>query len=179
MYRSKKEFQKYHGKKEYKELERKLRQSNRQMAFTGEEKKEMLSDMIHYIHENDYVLYHDFMDDIAVNNVTWFNMLAFDGKAKRFLLEFVKARVQGEATWSYTIDENCYHTEPIIERNCNSCEFNMGGICAGSGTRPDTGADLYGQPINEIKSLFPDGCENYKVAFKMAMIIEERAEMGK
>lgn len=44
-----------------------------------------------------------------------------------------------------------------IERNCNTCQFGLIGVCSGND-------DTYGKPIQECMEIFPDGCINWDIS---------------
>jgi len=177
MYHSRTDFKKYYGKRKYKEIEKELRLSNNQIAFTEDQKIEMLGQMIDYIEKEDFALYHDFMDNISVEREDWFNLMCFDGKAKRFLLEYIKSRVQDKLHGAVKIDRSCHSMDEPIEHNCNSCGLNCGGRCGGSGKRPDNGEDIYGMDTDDAVKLFPNGCPDYELSYRDYEVIEERAEL--
>ncbi|MGD9676998.1 MAG: hypothetical protein AB7V16_01370 [Vulcanibacillus sp.] len=63
--------------------------------------------------------------------------------------------------------------EKIIEPSCDSCEFNFGNVCAGHGTRRDNNEDTYGSDIDEMKSMFPNGCKDWGIS--LDAFIEQEA----
>lgn len=171
-------FERYWGRKAYKELANKLRHSNRQEKFTKEEKLQMLSDMVSFIEDKDFTLYHDFMDFASQQRQDWFNFLVFDKKARDTILTYVEFRVQdkkGLTDWSKTfvIDESRICHEEPLERNCTTCEF-YNSVCIGSGKRIDNGESTYGMPIEEALEMFPNGCEDYGVSLATYEILEQR-----
>lgn len=48
----------------------------------------------------------------------------------------------------------------MAKKNCNTCEFNFGEICAGHGTIENETKDTYGMEIKKTKKLFPNGCDD-------------------
>ncbi len=48
--------------------------------------------------------------------------------------------------------------------SCDTCEFNAGTVCMGSGKRMDNGKDIYGMPIEEAKKMFPNGCSDWGIS---------------
>ena len=60
--------------------------------------------IINFIESKDYTIYHDFMDDIAKNQLDWFNMLTFDKKKKHVVLEYIKSRVERKYNKSTDIE---------------------------------------------------------------------------
>lgn len=176
------DFEKYYGKKKYKDAERELRYNNMQKEFSENEKIQILRDILEYIDAGDYDLYHDLMDNLLVEKNDWFNMLCFDGKAKKFVLTYIKSRVQEKGgklkiSKERIIDESCYNTDEPLPRNCSTCEFNFGNVCAGYGTRTDNGEYTYGMNIEMAEDMFPQGCKDYGLSLSAFTIIEERAEM--
>lgn len=63
--------------------------------------------------------------------------------------------------------------DKLVEKNCDTCEFNFGEICAGHGTRADSKADTYGMPMELAKEMFPDGCDDYGISLD-AFIEQEK-----
>ena len=53
----------------------------------------------------------------------------------------------------------------VHEKNCFTCEFNFGSVCAGSGIRKDNSDYTYGMPMEEAIKMFPDGCVDYRISF--------------
>ena len=86
------DFEKYYGIKKYKELQIQLQKKK----FTEIDKAQMFSDMTTYIKDKNFKLYHDFMDDISVSHPDWFNMLTFDRKVNKAILEYIKSKVMSE-----------------------------------------------------------------------------------
>lgn len=62
-----------------------------------------------------------------------------------------------------------------VDQNCNTCEFNAGSVCMGNGKRLDNGEDTYGMPIEEVMSMFPNGCEDWGISLS-AFIEEEESK---
>lgn len=54
-------------------------------------------------------------------------------------------------------------TDVITEGNCDNCEFNFGLVCAGYGVLPD-GSYTYGQDMESVKKVFPDGCGDWELS---------------
>lgn len=52
----------------------------------------------------------------------------------------------------------------LVEKSCMTCEMNAGDVCMGSGKRKDNGSSTYGMPIEDAKSMFPRGCEDYGIS---------------
>ena len=162
---------KYLAKREYQYKCRRLFNSNEQIDFADTEKEAMLHEIVNYIETKDFDLYHDFMDDIMDTEVNWFNFICFDRKAQKYLQTYIKVRVQKLRTnhtsyhnISLEINENCYRKGILVERNCKTCEFNFGNVCAGDGSRTDNGETTYGMPMDEAKNMFPNGCEDYGIS---------------
>lgn len=65
-----------------------------------------------------------------------------------------------------------------IDRECFTCEMNMGGICAGHVTRPDNGEDTYGITVDETSALFPDGCDDWEPSIE-AFVNSSQIPSGK
>lgn len=82
------QFEKYFGDRKYKSMMEKIQKKE----YSKEQKQEMLKDILNFIKENDYSLYHDFMDDICEKYPDWFNFIIFDGSSKKCLLEYMKSR---------------------------------------------------------------------------------------
>ena len=53
-----------------------------------------------------------------------------------------------------------------VKRSCDSCEFNFGDICAGYGTRTDNGEYTYSMSIDDVKKMFPDGCDDWGISLR-------------
>lgn len=83
------DFERYYGERKYKKLQEQLEKKN----ITKEQKLQMSMDMIKLIREKNFNLYHDFMDYISENEPDWFNMLIFDKKENKFILEYIKGNV--------------------------------------------------------------------------------------
>jgi len=62
-----------------------------------------------------------------------------------------------------------------VKTNCNSCEFNCGGICGGHGSIADM-HDTYGMNIKSTLGLFPKGCDDYGVS--LASFIKQIKQEG-
>ncbi|MGN1379241.1 MAG: hypothetical protein ACI4XR_02460 [Bacilli bacterium] len=82
------DFEKYYGDRKYKEIQTQLEKK----YYSKKEKLQMSMDMIKLIQEKDFNLYHDFMDYISENEPDWFNMLTFDRKKNKFILEYIKSK---------------------------------------------------------------------------------------
>ncbi|MCI6847231.1 MAG: hypothetical protein MR835_00015 [Erysipelotrichaceae bacterium] len=82
------DFEKYYGARKYKEIQTQLAKKD----YSKKEKLQMSMDMIKLIQEKDFNLYHDFMDYISENEPDWFNMLTFDRKENKFILEYIKSK---------------------------------------------------------------------------------------
>lgn len=80
---------KYYGRRQY----QLLKGSMIKEMYTENEKLNMMKEIVAYIGESDYRLYHDFMDDIAVSHQEWFNMLVFDKRKNKVVLELIKSNV--------------------------------------------------------------------------------------
>lgn len=81
------DFEKYYGKRKYKDLQINLKK----IEYNKEEKQKMLKEILLYIQENDFKLYHDFMDDICEKYPDWFNMITFNKNEKKCILEYIKS----------------------------------------------------------------------------------------
>lgn len=79
---------KYYGERKYKEIQIELEKKN----YSKEEKLQMTKAMIKFINKNNYNLYHDFMDYISETELDWFNMLTFNKKENKFILEYIKSK---------------------------------------------------------------------------------------
>lgn len=66
----------------------------------------------------------------------------------------------------------------ITKACCSTCEFNFGDICAGHGIRIDNQKDPYGSNIDEMKKMFPDGCEDYDIDFNSFCDEEEHKKIN-
>lgn len=66
-----------------------------------------------------------------------------------------------------------YKGEKMVEKNCDTCEFNFGDICAGHGIRIDNKKDTYGMLIEEAIRMFPNGCDDYGISID-AFIEQEK-----
>ncbi len=82
------DFEKYYGEKQYKKLQIDLERK----VYTSVEKKQMIYKMIDIIKEKKFTLYHDFMDYISVNEVDCFNMITFNSKERKCILEYIKSK---------------------------------------------------------------------------------------
>lgn len=80
------DFEKYYGEKKYKRIQQNLEKK----TFSKIEKRKLLIEIMSYIKEKEYKLYHDFMDDISINKKDWFNFLTYDKKANKIILEYIK-----------------------------------------------------------------------------------------
>lgn len=63
--------------------------------------------------------------------------------------------------------------DKLVDKSCETCEFNFGDVCAGHGSRIDSGNDTYGMPMEEAKRMFPEGCEDYGISLD-AFIEQEK-----
>lgn len=54
--------------------------------------------------------------------------------------------------------------DKLVEKDCSTCEFDFGDVCAGHGTRKDNGENTYGMPVEEANKMFPDGCNDYGIS---------------
>lgn len=88
------QWEKYYGEQEYHKKERALKASGEKIFFTEEQREIILRDMTIYIDKNDFLLYHDFMNDISISHPDWFNLLTFNKKSKEYILYVIKSRVQ-------------------------------------------------------------------------------------
>lgn len=86
------DFEKYYGERKYKTAQVQLQKQK----FTDNEKVQMFRDIVTFIEQKDFRLYHDFMDDISISHPDWFNMLTFDRKINRAVLEYIKSKVMSE-----------------------------------------------------------------------------------
>ena len=48
--------------------------------------------------------------------------------------------------------------------SCDSCQYNLGDVCAGFGEREDVDELTFGMPIEDAKAMFPYGCDEYTVS---------------
>ena len=83
-------FEKYYGKRKYKEIQQRLREQGNPYSFTEEEKIEILRNIVILISERKYTLYHDLMDDLAEEHIDWFAMLVFNRKYNSMVLDCIK-----------------------------------------------------------------------------------------
>ena len=82
------DFDKYYGEKEYKKKQRQLEKKQ----FSETEKGKMSIEILKYIDDKNYLLYHDFMEDISENNTDWFNYITFDREIKKCILTYIKSK---------------------------------------------------------------------------------------
>jgi len=82
------DFEKYYGDRKYKEKQIELEK----IDFTNFEKKRMLREINKYAMEKEFDLYHDLMDDIMDSHPDWFNMLTFNKKENKFILDYIKSK---------------------------------------------------------------------------------------
>lgn len=82
------DFEKYYGDRKYKEKQIKLEK----IDFANFEKKRMLREINKYAMEKEFDLYHDLMDDIMDSHPDWFNMLTFNKKENKFILDYIKSK---------------------------------------------------------------------------------------
>ena len=52
--------------------------------------------------------------------------------------------------------------DKLVKKNCSTCEFNFGWICAGH-------SSTYGMNIEKVAVMLPNGCDDYKISFKAFM----------
>lgn len=58
-----------------------------------------------------------------------------------------------------------------MSRTCENCEFNFPfeiesrRVCAGHGSMPE-GHDTFGWFIDDLKCIFPDGCDDWKLSYE-------------
>ena len=78
------DFEKYYGDRKYKEKQIKLEK----IDFANFEKKRMLREINKYAMEKEFDLYHDLMD----SHPDWFNMLTFNKKENKFILDYIKSK---------------------------------------------------------------------------------------
>lgn len=81
------DFEKYYGERKYKEIQSQIKK----IEYSKNGKQKMLKEIISYIQEKDFKLYHDFMDDICESHQDWFNMITFSRNEKRCILEYIKS----------------------------------------------------------------------------------------
>ena len=82
--------EKYWGKRKYKELQCQIQK----IEYSKEEKMHMSFEIIGYIRDKGYTLYHDFMDDISESHSDWFNMLTFDKNYNKSVLIYIKNKAK-------------------------------------------------------------------------------------
>ncbi len=82
------DFERYCGDREYKAKQIELEKIN----FTNFEKKKILRELIKYISNNNFNLYHDMMDDIMYSHPDWFNMLTFSRKENSVVFQYMKSK---------------------------------------------------------------------------------------
>ncbi len=82
------DFERYYGDREYKEKQIELEK----IDFTSFEKKKMLRELIKYISNDNFDLYHDMMDDIMYSHPDWFNMLTFSRKENSIVFQYMKSK---------------------------------------------------------------------------------------
>jgi len=64
-------------------------------------------------------------------------------------------------------------SDKTVVKDCSTCEFNFGNVCAGYGTRTDNGEDTYGMAISETSKMFLQGCDDYGISLD-AFIEQEK-----
>lgn len=88
------DFEKYYGHKKYMDIQEHLEK----IDYTKKEKDKMSYDIVKYIIDNNYTLYHDLMNDICDSHPDWFNMLTFDRKNRQFILIYMKSKARSKHT---------------------------------------------------------------------------------
>ena len=78
--------EKYWGDRKYKQLQYFITKQD----FSKQEKTRMSAEIIKYVREKGYTVYHDFMDDISESHPDWFNMLTFDKNYNKVVLMYIK-----------------------------------------------------------------------------------------
>ena len=171
----------YTGPREYRDKAAQLFKTGYQINFSDDEKEAMLHEMVKYIDLTDCDLYNDFMDEIMDSKPDWFNFIVFDRKVQDYLLTYIKVRVQKLRTnhtacydVDLTISDKCYRSGVLVPMSCDICEYNMGVVCAGTGKRLDNGEEKYGMPIEEAQAMFPNGCDEYSIAFHAFDELEDK-----
>ena len=53
------------------------------------------------------------------------------------------------------------------------CAKSYSDVCAGYGTRTDTGKETYGMPMEDAEKMFPAGCDDYGISLE-AFIEQEK-----
>lgn len=66
----------------------------------------------------------------------------------------------------------------MTKKDCNTCEFNFGDICAGHAKRLDNNEDIYGSSLDEMRTMFPCGCGDWGISLD-AFIVEEKHKEAK
>lgn len=66
----------------------------------------------------------------------------------------------------------------MAEKNCSTCEFNFGEICAGHDIRIDNGKDIYGSKIEDMQKMFPNGCKDWGISFDAFCKEENKTKKG-
>ena len=49
---------------------------------------------------------------------------------------------------------------------CDTCEFNFEVVCASHGL-DEYGNDIYGSSIEQVKEMFPHGCDDWRPSFEI------------
>lgn len=57
--------------------------------------------------------------------------------------------------------------ERKVRKCCDTCEFNTGYVCAGYGKRTDNGDYTYGMLVEKAEDMFPNGCGDWELAFRV------------
>lgn len=65
----------------------------------------------------------------------------------------------------------------MSKKCCDTCEFNAGRVCMGTGTRLDNGELTYGMPLEEAVKMFPNGCKDWGIS--LLAFIEEHENRRK
>lgn len=75
----------------------------------------------------------------------------------------------------FKIDAHWQKVERMVRKNCMTCEFNFGTVCAGHAKRTDNRGDTYGIPVTEAVEMFPKGCDEYGISFEAFCDVTENA----
>lgn len=87
------EFKRYYGDRKYKNMINQIQRKD----YTKEEKINMLRIIQEYININNYVMYHDLMDDICESNPDWFNLIVFNKNERGCILEYIRSKVRSKS----------------------------------------------------------------------------------
>lgn len=52
----------------------------------------------------------------------------------------------------------------MIKKSCSTCEWNFGTNCSAGVKDPETGEDLYGAPMKEMRKRFSGHCDYWEIS---------------